>query len=139
MTSREGPGRRASDRGLEKLARDRQQLIEEHLKLTRQRTRHAREQTWLVRVLTIAVFTLGAAVAIGVTHTLPELRRSLDAQVCAYRSSKNREARLAERDQPPSARAEHRRSRDTFEALELATAGGRRVKCKPLIEQARRP
>lgn len=138
MTDRGGPGRRSSDRELEQLAIDRQKLIEEHLTLTRQRTRHAREQTWLVRVLTISVFALGGVVTFGMTQTLPELRRSLDAQVCAYRSSANRETRLAQRDRPPSARAEHRRSRDTFRALERATAGGRRVKCKPLIAQGRR-
>lgn len=139
MTDRHGPGRRRDDRAMRRLAEERGSLIREHLKLTRQRARESRERTITLRVLIACVFVLVGVVAYGMAHTLPELRRAQDAIICSFRAGANREAQLARRDQPPSSRRVHQNSRDTFRALERASARGRRVQCKPLIARGRRP
>lgn len=133
-----GGGRRREDRELAQLAEDRKKLVEEHLELTRRRARHAREQTWLVRLLVVVVFALAAVVSYGITVTLPAVRRAQDQQVCAYRAVANREAALARVDAPPAARRRHGQNAETFRALERVASEGRRVHCRRLINAGRR-
>lgn len=130
-------GRRKTDAELHELLDDRQRLVAEHLTIARRRARHAREQTWLMRVLIVAVFALAAVTTYGLGVLYPQIRATQDANVCAYRAVANREGRLAQRAHG-AARNAHRSSAETFRALERASANGRTVRCKSLLQRGRR-
>lgn len=138
MTDRRGAGRREEDIEAAQAAGRVETLLIERARLLKRTNRMLTERLWATRGLIFAVFVLFAANGYGFGVVAPELRRQSDATVCAFRSVGNREAALAQSSRTRAARRTHRRSRDTFRALERETANGRTVKCRPLIRKGKR-
>lgn len=114
---RRSPGRRADDQAIHDLLASRNRML--------------RERVWTLRVLVVATFAALALLGYQQAIVIPELRRSIDAQVCAYRAIGAREAQLARHGSRVERRL-HRRNRERILDFAKLLAGGRRVTCRDL-------